>query len=65
MNVEREKQAAAQAAAEFTEDGMAVGLGTGSTVAEAVVVGHGRPRAPRDKLGPSGADGLRARQGFE
>ena len=30
---EREKQAAAEAAAELVEDGMAVGLGTGSTVA--------------------------------
>lgn len=33
MSVEREKQAAAQAAAQFVEDGMLVGLGTGSTVA--------------------------------
>jgi ribose 5-phosphate isomerase A len=33
VSVEREKQAAAEAAAEFVEDGMAVGLGTGSTVA--------------------------------
>lgn len=31
--VEREKQLAAQAAAELVEDGMCVGLGTGSTVA--------------------------------
>ena len=31
--VEREKQVAAQAAAELVEDGMTVGLGTGSTVA--------------------------------
>jgi ribose 5-phosphate isomerase A len=31
--VEREKRAAAEAAAELVEDGMAVGLGTGSTVA--------------------------------
>jgi ribose 5-phosphate isomerase A len=31
--VEREKQAAARAAAELVEDGMRVGLGTGSTVA--------------------------------
>jgi ribose 5-phosphate isomerase A len=31
--VERQKQAAAQAAAELVEDGMRVGLGTGSTVA--------------------------------
>jgi ribose 5-phosphate isomerase A len=29
----REKQAAAEAAAELVEDGMTVGLGTGSTVA--------------------------------
>jgi ribose 5-phosphate isomerase A len=33
MSVEREKQLAAQAAAELVEDGMRVGLGTGSTVA--------------------------------
>ena len=33
MSVEREKQAAASAAAQFVEDGMTVGLGTGSTVA--------------------------------
>jgi ribose 5-phosphate isomerase A len=33
MSVEREKQLAAQAAAELVEDGMLVGLGTGSTVA--------------------------------
>ena len=33
MSVEREKQAAAEAAAELVEDGMTVGLGTGSTVA--------------------------------
>jgi ribose 5-phosphate isomerase A len=32
-DVEREKRLAAQAAAELAEDGMAVGLGTGSTVA--------------------------------
>ncbi len=32
-DTEREKQAAAQAAAELVEDGMTVGLGTGSTVA--------------------------------
>ena len=31
--VEREKQVAAEAAAELVEDGMTVGLGTGSTVA--------------------------------
>jgi ribose 5-phosphate isomerase A len=33
MSIEREKQVAAEAAAELVEDGMAVGLGTGSTVA--------------------------------
>jgi ribose 5-phosphate isomerase A len=33
VNVEREKRRAAEAAAELVEDGMAVGLGTGSTVA--------------------------------
>lgn len=33
MSVEREKQAAAHAAAQLVEDGMTVGLGTGSTVA--------------------------------
>jgi ribose 5-phosphate isomerase A len=33
MNIGREKQVAAQAAAELVEDGMTVGLGTGSTVA--------------------------------
>lgn len=33
MNAEREKQAAAEAAAELVENGMTVGLGTGSTVA--------------------------------
>jgi ribose 5-phosphate isomerase A len=33
VTIEREKQLAAQAAAELVEDGMAVGLGTGSTVA--------------------------------
>src|SRR5205823_13736898 len=32
MDCEREKQWAAEAAAEFVEDGMTVGLGTGSTV---------------------------------
>jgi ribose 5-phosphate isomerase A len=33
VSVEREKQAAAEAAAEYVVDGMTVGLGTGSTVA--------------------------------
>src|SRR5271154_1652059 len=33
MSIEREKQLAAEAAAELVEDGMCVGLGTGSTVA--------------------------------
>jgi ribose 5-phosphate isomerase A len=33
MDVDQEKRAAAEAAAELVEDGMAVGLGTGSTVA--------------------------------
>jgi ribose 5-phosphate isomerase A len=33
VDVEREKRAAAEAAAELVEDGMTVGLGTGSTVA--------------------------------
>jgi ribose 5-phosphate isomerase A len=33
MDVEQEKRLAAEAAAELVEDGMAVGLGTGSTVA--------------------------------
>ena len=33
MGLEREKQLAAEAAAELVEDGMVVGLGTGSTVA--------------------------------
>jgi ribose 5-phosphate isomerase A len=33
MNTEREKQIAAEAAAELVENGMTVGLGTGSTVA--------------------------------
>jgi ribose 5-phosphate isomerase A len=33
MSAEREKQVAAEAAAELVEDGMLVGLGTGSTVA--------------------------------
>src|SRR6516162_6807295 len=33
MNVEREKRLAAEAAAQLVEDGMIVGLGTGSTVA--------------------------------
>jgi ribose 5-phosphate isomerase A len=33
VSVEREKQVAAEAAAEFVADGMTVGLGTGSTVA--------------------------------
>lgn len=33
MSIEREKQVAAEAAAEVVEDGMTVGLGTGSTVA--------------------------------
>jgi ribose 5-phosphate isomerase A len=33
MSIEREKQVAAQAAADLVEDGMTVGLGTGSTVA--------------------------------
>lgn len=34
MDAEREKRLAAEAAAELVEDGMAVGLGTGSTVAQ-------------------------------
>src|SRR5512141_2214905 len=33
MSIEREKQIAAEAAAELVESGMTVGLGTGSTVA--------------------------------
>src|SRR6201992_2371824 len=33
MSIEREKQVAAEAAAELVESGMTVGLGTGSTVA--------------------------------
>src|SRR5262245_31210385 len=33
MDVEREKKLAAEAAAQLVEDGMRVGLGTGSTVA--------------------------------
>ena len=33
MSVDREKQVAAEAAAQFVEDGMTVGLGTGTTVA--------------------------------
>jgi len=33
MSIEREKQVAAEAAAELVENGMTVGLGTGSTVA--------------------------------
>jgi ribose 5-phosphate isomerase A len=33
VNTDKEKQAAAEAAAELVEDGMTVGLGTGSTVA--------------------------------
>ena len=33
MSIEREKQIAAEAAAQLVEDGMTVGLGTGSTVA--------------------------------
>jgi ribose 5-phosphate isomerase A len=33
MNIEREKQVAAEAAADLVDDGMTVGLGTGSTVA--------------------------------
>ncbi len=33
MSLEREKQLAAEAAAQLVEDGMTVGLGTGSTVA--------------------------------
>src|SRR5579859_1951497 len=33
MSIEREKQVAAEAAAELVEDGMTVGLGTGTTVA--------------------------------
>jgi ribose 5-phosphate isomerase A len=37
VDTEREKRAAAAAAAELVEDGMAVGLGTGSTVVHLVV----------------------------
>jgi ribose 5-phosphate isomerase A len=33
MSIEQEKQIAAEAAAELVENGMTVGLGTGSTVA--------------------------------
>jgi ribose 5-phosphate isomerase A len=33
MSIEREKQVAAEAAADLIENGMTVGLGTGSTVA--------------------------------
>lgn len=43
--IEREKRAAAEAAAELVEDGMVVGLGTGSTAAFLVAaLGRRRPR---------------------
>ncbi|WP_407284863.1 hypothetical protein [Streptomyces sp. BP-8] len=44
MSVEHEKQLAAEAAAEIIEDGMTVGLGTGSTVACPAT--EGRTAAP-------------------
>src|SRR6476659_4038249 len=42
MSIEREKQVAAEAAAEMVEDGMTVGLGTGSTVAHLLPAIAGR-----------------------
>ena len=45
MNVEREKQVAAAAAADLVEDGMTVGLGAGTTVA------HLLPALARRKVG--------------
>ncbi len=50
MNLEREKQLAAEAAAELVEDGMTVGLGTGSTAAYAI-----------RRLGARVAEGLKMR----
>ena len=46
--IEREKQVAAEAAAELVENGMTVGLGTGSTVAFLL------PALARRSLGDSG-----------
>ncbi len=46
-DAEREKRAAAEAAAELVEDGMAVGLGTGSTVAHLLPALAGRGLAIR------------------
>ena len=46
MSTEREKQVAAEAAAELVENGMTVGLGTGSTAASAVTL----PMARRSRL---------------
>ena len=46
MSIEDEKRAAAEAAAALVEDGMRVGLGTGSTVA-LPAAGAGRARAAR------------------
>lgn len=45
VTAEREKEAAADAAASLVEDGMVVGLGTGSTVAHLLVVLARRARA--------------------
>ena len=50
MSLEREKQLAAEAAAEMVQDGMTVGLGTGSTAAFAI-----------RRLGARVAEGLRMR----
>ena len=63
MNIEREKQVAAEAAADLVDDGMTVGLGTGSTVAfllpalgrRSLDAMKGRASAPRDVPADAGA----------
>ena len=63
MAFEDEKRLAAEAAAELVEDGMVVGLGTGSTVA-LPAAGAGRPRARpplRRHVACDGERGARAR----
>ena len=49
MSIEREKQVAAEAAAELVENGMTVGLGTGSTVAYLLPMAFAECAANADK----------------
>ena len=60
MSQDREKQLAAEAAAELVEDGMTVGLGTGSTAAFAVRKLGGRVRAGLKMRGIPTSEATRA-----